>query len=301
MKRDIPLGKYQQARWLPIIDWNVKLFGAHQHYVQKGWGAPDESHIGFEILFILDGVQETIIGNKRYLLQNGDIILIPPATNHSSSCISEEGMVYFCAHFNIDDPHFRLEMIKNERIFFPASTEYNMTIKAILNKWIKMTEQNKPYTTVDLIKMQAILFDLLGCLAEMITQEREENHLVAPASVQYAKAIAEEIKLHFNPYSSENDENGSIKIEDIISSLGISPGYGLEVFKKVYKISPRQYLSNLKLHEAKVLLQQPDYPLGKIASALGYSHLSHFSRQFKRWTGMSPIKYRQTHIDSPME
>ncbi|MNJ73716.1 Melibiose operon regulatory protein [compost metagenome] len=91
----------------------------------------------------------------------------------------------------------------------------------------------------------------------------------------------------------DNKRDVSVKIEDIAASLGITPGYCLEVFRKVYGTSPRQYLSNLMLNEAKILIQQPELSLQEIAGRLGYSQVSHFSRQFKRWTGMSPLQYRQ--------
>ncbi|MGP3782803.1 helix-turn-helix domain-containing protein [Paenibacillus sp. 1A_MP2] len=68
----------------------------------------------------------------------------------------------------------------------------------------------------------------------------------------------------------------------------------METFQKVYGISPRKYLSELKLHEAKQLIHQPDLNLTRVAAMLGYSSLAHFSRQFRRWTGMSPSEYRQT-------
>ena len=46
-----------------------------------------------------------------------------------------------------------------------------------------------------------------------------------------------------------------------------------------------------------MLIEQPDLSLGEIALKLGYTHLSHFSRQFKRWTGQSPLLYRNQHAE----
>jgi AraC-like DNA-binding protein len=283
------------ANWLPMIDWNVKFFGAHQQQVENNWEMPIESHIGFEVNLILEGRQETIMEKNRYLLQTGDIILIPPGFKHANRCHSEEGMTYFTAHFNVDDPLFRQEMIKNSKILFPSETEENGKLRKVLDYWVEMAQQPREYTTADRFRLQATLFELFGILAQMVCPADDQNESIPPTSVQYAKAIAEAIKASFNPHSPMDEESPekTFGIEDIVSSLGISPGYGLEVFRKVFGMSPRKYLSDLKLHEAKVLIAQPDLPLKKIASILGYSHLSHFSRQFKRWTGMSPLQYRQ--------
>lgn len=286
------------ASWLPMFDWNVKFFGAHLQQVKNNWEMPIESHIGFEVNLILEGCQETIMEKNRYLLQVGDIILIPPGFKHANRCISEEGMTYFTAHFNVDDPLFRQEMIKNSKILFPSESEENGKLRKVLDYWVEMARQPREYTTTDRFRLQATLFELFGILSQIVcpAQDQDQNESIPPTSVQYAKAIAEAIKASFNPYTPMDEETleKKFRIEDIISSLGISSGYGLEVFRKVFGMSPRQYLSDLKLHEAKVLIAQPDLPLKKIASLLGYSHLSHFSRQFKRWTGMSPLQYRQS-------
>ncbi|MFB9327879.1 AraC family transcriptional regulator [Paenibacillus aurantiacus] len=285
------------VQWLPAIDWNVKLFGGHEQQVGRDWAMPPESHIGFEIILILAGSQETVMGGRRYIAKEGDILLIPPGISHVNRCHSADGMRYFCTHFNVDDPHLRQEMIKHNRVVFEQATPENASLRPILDQWLAMVRRGGGHATEDRFQLQIGLFELLGKLAQTaLPADKPTTHdPVAPASVQYAKAIAEAMKANFNPHApfGEHDEAPVFRIDRIAASLGISTGYALEVFRKVYGLSPRQYLSELKLHEAKVLIQQPDLSLKAIAERLGYAHLSHFSRQFKRWTGMSPLQYRK--------
>ncbi|PFN82880.1 hypothetical protein COJ85_28175 [Bacillus sp. AFS076308] len=49
---------------LPMIDWNIRFFGAHMQTVSKEWSVSKESHRAFEILVVLEGKQETIIENE---------------------------------------------------------------------------------------------------------------------------------------------------------------------------------------------------------------------------------------------
>jgi AraC-like DNA-binding protein len=46
------------------------------------------------------------------------------------------------------------------------------------------------------------------------------------------------------------------------------------------------------LRRAKALLDDSDVPITEIAFELGYRDPAHFSRAFRRWTGLSPISYR---------
>ncbi|WP_318842588.1 AraC family transcriptional regulator [Paenibacillus massiliensis] len=282
------------ARWLPATDWNVKLFGAHMQTVQTGWRVPLESHLAFEIVLILAGAQSTRLEHVQYELQEGDILLIPPGVKHTNECRAEQGLTYFIAHFNVDDALFRQEMSQHAQLLFERDTEHNMQLREQLMKWVGLLQQEEDYTTAALFRSQAILFEILSILAEKSSSRLQEA--VPPLAARYAAQIAEAIKSCF---SHENMKKGGlsnqgVRIEDIASSLNISSGYALEIFQKVYGISPRQYLSELKLHEAKQLIHQPDLSLSDIAALLGYSSLAHFSRQFKRWAGISPSEYRRT-------
>lgn len=117
-------------------------------------------------------------------------------------------------------------------------------------------------------------------------------------TTKYAKEIAGAIRSNVKrSYLYNEDIPNTIHIQPIIASLGLSPNYGLEIFQKVYHMSPRKYLSELKLQEAKILIQQPNISLKEISNRLGYKNLSHFSRQFKRWTGLSPTEFRKNSIN----
>lgn len=48
----------------------------------------------------------------------------------------------------------------------------------------------------------------------------------------------------------------------------------------------------LRQEQAELYVAQPHIPLTEIASLLGYSELSAFSRAFRRWTGISPAAFR---------
>ncbi|MDQ6421853.1 helix-turn-helix transcriptional regulator [Paenibacillus sp. LHD-117] len=66
------------------------------------------------------------------------------------------------------------------------------------------------------------------------------------------------------------------------------------MFTKVYGLSPCQYLTRRKWSKAKELLAGSNLTVYAIAEQLGFRSVNHFSRQFRRWMGMSPMQYRQS-------
>ncbi|MEG0894281.1 MAG: helix-turn-helix transcriptional regulator, partial [Oscillospiraceae bacterium] len=57
-------------------------------------------------------------------------------------------------------------------------------------------------------------------------------------------------------------------------------------------ISPEEYLLKVRMTKASDMLVGTDNSILKIATAVGYKDLSHFSSVFKRFFGIAPTTYR---------
>ena len=84
---------------------------------------------------------------------------------------------------------------------------------------------------------------------------------------------------------------------DLLAHLQFASKYHLiRVFKKYYGITPRQYLINKRIEEAKRILKS-----GKSVSdtcyAIGFESVNSFSNLFKAKTGMPPSVYRRATFD----
>lgn len=64
-------------------------------------------------------------------------------------------------------------------------------------------------------------------------------------------------------------------------------------FKAATGSSLIEYLQNLRVEEAKRLLESSDLPVDEISAETGYSDASFFRRLFKRLTGLTPSRYRR--------
>ena len=84
----------------------------------------------------------------------------------------------------------------------------------------------------------------------------------------------------------------SIGTEEVAEIFGVSRRNLEKRFRKNMHCSLHEYLINIRINEAKRLLQFTSEPIENIAALTGFCHAPHFSNTFKKKTGVSPSNYR---------
>jgi len=281
---------------LPEIDMNMKFFGGHQQKVSFGWLAERETHFAFEIMMILEGTQRTEFEGRSYDFVEEDIILIPPGTSHENSCVSKEGMRYFCVHFDIDDPGIQQNLLMYCPIKLSKDNEFFQEIERVLYTYIKLLERDA-FLLREKLLVEKLLIELVLGLLDYATFEQEKMATSDNSTLVLAKSIADTIQQNFRTFTEYPlDENRQLlSMNYIAASLNISESTMLKVFRKVYSVSPKKYLDQLRYNQSKFLLHQPKLSVNEISEIIGYQNLSHFSRQFKKWSSLSPKEYREAN------
>ena len=83
-----------------------------------------------------------------------------------------------------------------------------------------------------------------------------------------------------------------ISLSDISKMIGFSPRYFSVLFKNKFDISFSDYLTQIRIDAAKVLLEDNETKISSIPALIGLSDFSNFSKRFKEYTGMSPSEYK---------
>lgn len=92
-------------------------------------------------------------------------------------------------------------------------------------------------------------------------------------------------------YISQNFEK-LLTRDDIAKAVGVTPNYVSVLFRKGFDMTFVEYLTNLRISEAKKLLENTDKKIYQIAEAVGFDDAYYFSKNFKNVIGMSPKEYR---------
>ncbi|WP_299457178.1 helix-turn-helix domain-containing protein [uncultured Microscilla sp.] len=84
-----------------------------------------------------------------------------------------------------------------------------------------------------------------------------------------------------------------VEIQKIAKDLHFSAKHLIATFKSVVGITPHKYLQLLQLnHALQRMIDCPGQKLTEIALEYGFYDQSHFIRVFKRYAGISPLKFR---------
>lgn len=88
-----------------------------------------------------------------------------------------------------------------------------------------------------------------------------------------------------------------ISLEELATKFHFTSSYLSKMFKKKYNGTPLKYMIKLRIEEAKRLIREnPQSEVGRIATIVGYPDQHYFSRIFKNATGMSPSEYRDRQV-----
>ena len=84
----------------------------------------------------------------------------------------------------------------------------------------------------------------------------------------------------------------TLSVSSIADEVGMSDSRLSTEFKRVYRMTPLEYITRSRMHLARQLLRTTDMPVKDIALECGYYDISGFNRRFKAYTGMTPQQYK---------
>lgn len=128
-----------------------------------------------------------------------------------------------------------------------------------------------------MVKLLQIFAQHLSMVSnQIVVQERNAE----PPVITRAKEF---IKQH---------QTEDISLGQVAKAVNASTFYFCKMFKKVTGINFTDYVSRVRIENAKNLLLNPNLRVSEIAYEVGFQSLTHFNRVFKKVIGQSPTEYR---------
>jgi len=89
--------------------------------------------------------------------------------------------------------------------------------------------------------------------------------------------------------------NKTVTLDEMGSLVGFSAAYFSNLFKAETGRNFKQYLAEIRVEEAKRLFRESHGSIGNVAEEVGYNDIKHFTKLFKKHTGLSPAEYKKLY------
>ena len=217
-------------------------------------------------IHLVDGTLELLPGNVYFI----------PAFSVLQSEIDDRMNKYFI-HFQADSPIFGLYRFLSGKYSVPADEMTPHLFETVRLYFAQNTQEAH-------MKVQGAM-ELL--LSDFFAGPEVDRHNL----------------LKFDAVLRYIDENycRELCLSELADLMNISTMYFSNLFKRVFHISPKQYILQKRLNEGQRLLLESELSVKEIAYSIGFDNENYFSEFFTSKVGVSPRKFRNRRIPSTLE
>ena len=269
----------------PFSTYHIKNEG-------RSFQIPVHWHDELEIIYVKSGFLTVSISGENYIGTPGDAFVVSPGNLHFMG--SQAGEVdYFTFLFPLEYISFCTDDMLDDKLLTPLKNGHLMIRPRIKDAAKELCEQlaeiymakndEKKLKIAVQIKTKIILLQFILEMWKkgfVIENDTSGRNIVEKEMVSY-------IQQNFT---------GKISLKEFGEQFHLSEKYISRYFKEHFHITLSQYITYLRLENAKQLLQDTDLSVTETAMQSGYQNVSYFIRSFKKTYGISPLKYRNSGI-----
>ena len=244
--------------------------------------AVDVHHHEFtQLLYVLEGAGSINIDGVSRPFEQNTVALIAPYTRHAVSSPSRLTLLVL----SFQDESVQ-QTIRRELKDHPFRASELLKLNPLTGNELRLL-------------MRKLLFEqrrgdrYSGWAARIHLQEILLMLARAKSGAQPADAgslLAERVRSFIDSHYYE-----PITAAELAGKMQLSIRHLNNAFKEQYRITPMQYLTEVRISVAKKLLAETDKDILSVCFEIGYESLSTFYRTFKRYVQMSPNQYRNRH------
>ncbi len=241
------------------------------------------------------------VNEKRYLLNKGDLILIPPLCQHMILVDGDQILRQYILHFDFfyneereqycaqkvspsEFPgKYRMpeeELILNEPLVIHLNPSEQFEYSAI---YLKLFREYRGQARLRNIHLKYLCINLLSLIFCSYT---EEPHTYLGSDRKASPTVS-----HAIDYIHLNYDDPDLSNEKIAAEIGISTKYLSQIFREDMGIPVHRYLNYTRIIAAQKLAQFGTMNLSQIAAAVGFTSLQSFCKMLKRTVNRTPSDF----------
>ena len=285
----LPLSDEDEKWGLSVLNTGCTSIQANQHYPYEGHPAHhyftwNDGRIlnEYQLIYIArgEGIFESS-GFSKKKVSEGSVIILFPGEWHRFKPKASTGWDEYWVGFRGDV----IDNLIKKQFFHPEEPVLNVGLKEeILILFTDIIEHTKSEKTGYQPLISGAVLYLLGSIHSFVKQKKFENENTVEITVNKARFLLR----------TKIDEDVTMSL--IAEQLQVSYAWFRKMFKLYTGIAPQQYLIQLKIEKAKMLLRNPFKSVKEVAYDLNFDSPFYFSKLFKEKVGLSPDQYKRKYM-----
>jgi AraC family transcriptional regulator len=231
---------------------------------------PRHEHANAFFNLVLEGTYTEVCGTRTRIRGPSTLALHPGGEVHADHWHGLGGRV-----FHVEIPPSRLEQVRAYSPILDSPEDFHSGLPIWLAS--RLYHEHRRNDGVSGLVMEGLVLEVLAeCSRRTGDPERKPP--------RWLPQVRELLQARF----TEN-----LTHEVIAAAIGIHPVHLARVFRQHCGYTVGHHVRRLRVDFAARQLITTDEPLARIAFAAGFSDQSHFTRSFKRQTGMTPSAFRK--------
>ena len=264
----------------------------------KNWRQRPVKNNFFELVLIKEGRGTQCINYNEYPYISGSLFLLPPLKCHSFQI--EQNTRFVFLKFTSDFFQANSREAYNQQEWFKEAayilSNYNQLPGDIIHNEL---DRQHIYTLIDLILKEnqnysssssSLIKSLMTSILEILLRNIKQSSFY---EIEIASEKDERITKLLSYINEHISEPHLLKIEQLAKVFLLSPTYLSEFFRKKVNMPLREYIIKAKLKLVEIRLLNSNYTLTEIADELSFTDVSHLSKTFKRYIGMSIREFKK--------
>jgi AraC-like DNA-binding protein/mannose-6-phosphate isomerase-like protein (cupin superfamily) len=251
-------------------------------------------HDFIELIIVLNGTGTHITKGTEHTVCAGDAFVVQPEITHAYTDTKNLSL------FNILIHNQHLQSLEREFIGMPGfyalfKLEPRMRVFKQFKSQLQLSAQDFKEISnwIDALEVESEQTTYIAC-----SKARAFLHLIvchlcmqyeAIASVDSNKLLLVANCIHYMDVHLSD----SLHLTDLAHAAGMSERSLSRNFHDSVGQSPIEYLLNMRLQRAGELLLASPTPITQIAFEVGFGDANYFTRQFRKWRGVSPRAFRK--------
>ena len=236
--------------------------------------------VDWQIIYIAAGKGHFILDGKEVVVPAGNMILYQPKQVQNYFYYGKDKTRVWFVHFTGHDvrnilKHYEIPL-DGYILHTGISYEYEDLFKKMRDELIECSWG-----------YEEMLTWLFRELLVKMNRRMNEDVMKVSGFIQDEMSLAK--KYFMNHY------NEDVNIEQYAASRNMSTSWFGKSFAEAAGMSPKQYILDLRIRNAQILLETTDGTVSEIARIVGYDNPMYFSRLFRKAKGLSPLKYRKVY------